>query len=110
MNVQRQEAEAQANDILAMGQEMFARHAAEDQQFFQDEKMEIVDPNQNSQPVVKEQSFTPARSSGRRIKSPSKLRSAQATSPPKMATRRQQKSFIDHMKAGLSEYQDEKKK
>ena len=34
---------------------MFDRHAAEDQQFFQDERMELDDPNQHSQhsqPVV----------------------------------------------------------
>ena len=38
-----------------MGQQMFARHEAEDQEFFQQqEQMEVVHPIQNSQPVVKD--------------------------------------------------------
>ena len=38
-----------------MGQQLFARHEAEDQEFFnQQEQMVVMHPIQNSEPVVKD--------------------------------------------------------
>ena len=40
------------NDLNALGQAMFARHEAEDEQFFRVGDVDMVDPSQHSQPVM----------------------------------------------------------
>jgi len=69
-----------------MGQEMFERHQQEDDEFFQ-QQMEIVDPNQNSQPLRKNLFGEPSKSSARKKNSP-KLKSAQGKAEYRMLTRK----------------------
>ncbi len=77
------------NNLNALGQEMFERHEAEDEQFFRAADVDMVDPNQHSQPVMQQNSLLAQQSSGRKkLKSPTRLK-AQSKTPPKMNTRKQ---------------------
>jgi hypothetical protein len=77
---------------------MFARHEAEDEQFFRGGDVDMVDPSQHSQPMAQSNSLLaqqqhPARAAGR-LKSPSRLNKTPSkgkskSPPPKMPTRKQ---------------------
>ena len=83
-----------------MGRQIIAKHQQEDEQFFNEqEQMEVSHHIQNSQPVVKDNVFMAGQSSVQNQKNRSGNKRKSPKSPAKLntMTRRQAKSFIEHM-------------